>query len=123
MPTTYFVCITASNPFPSHWMFCQPMPVFLAESLHSFSSVKNSLSGLKTWSLLLDLSVEPFPSTDLILTLRGFNQNNQHMLVSKLPLLPTDLIPIVKLLDIYDHVDACLWVFFTFAYFSMIKAF
>ena len=95
---------------------------FLAKSLRSFSSVKNYLSGLKTWSQLFGFLIDAFSSTHLKLTLRGLSHQNQHTPVSKLPLLPKHLIDIVKLLNIYDHVDACLWCFLTLAFFGMLRS-
>lgn len=44
------------------------------------------------------------------------------MKINKLPLLPFHLIDIVKLLNIYDFLDACLWCFLTFAFFGMLRA-
>lgn len=88
----------------------------------SFSSAKNYLSGLKTWSQLLDLPTTSFLSTDFKLTLRGLSHRNQHTPISKLPLLPNHLLNIVSLLDKFDYVDACLWCFLTVGFFGMLRA-
>ncbi|XP_071124704.1 uncharacterized protein [Mytilus edulis] len=110
------------RPFPCIKDILCAYACFLSKSLSSFSSVKNYISGIKTWSHLFGFTVEPFLSTEFKLTLRGLSHKNQHVAVSKLPLLPTHLIDIVRLLNIYDYLDACLWCFLTFAFFGMLRA-
>lgn len=110
------------EPFPCSIDILCAYACFLSKSLKSLSSVKNYLSGLKTWSQLLNIGIDAFTSTDFKLTLRGLSHKNQHVQVSKLPLLPEHLINIVRLLDIFDYVDACLWCFITLAFFGMLRA-
>lgn len=95
---------------------------FISRSLTSFASVKNYLSGLKTWSQILNFNVQAFSSSELRLTLRGLHNCNNHVPRSKLPLLPFDLMRIVQLLDRYDTLDACLWSFMTMAFFGMLRS-
>lgn len=61
----------------------------------SFSSVKNHLSGVKTWSHILNFNIEAFSYSELKLTLRGLNNYNKHVPRSKLPLLPFCLMKIL----------------------------
>lgn len=110
------------KPFPCTTQVLCAYACFLSKSLNSISSVRNYLSGLKTWHQLFDYSVMPFSSTDYKLTLRGISHRNEHVPVSKSPLLPNHLINIISLLDIYDPVDACLWCFLTIAFFGMLRA-
>lgn len=57
--------------------------------------MKNHLSGVKTWSHILNFNIEAFSYSELKLTLRGLNNYNKHVPRSKLPLLPVCLMKIL----------------------------
>lgn len=86
--------------------------------LKSVSSVKNCLSGVKTWHQLFDYSTVTLLSNQFKLTIRVICHMN--VTVSKLSLLPSLLIDIIKLFDTYDSIDACLLCFLT-SLFGMLK--
>lgn len=96
--------------------------IFLSQSFDSSASVKNYISGIKTFSKLLGHDVAPFETVDLRLTVQGISKLSMHVPKSKLPLSCTDLKHIIQMLDVSKPLHACMWVFLTFAFFGMLRA-
>ena len=95
---------------------------FLSQSFESTASVKNYLSGVKTFAKLLGHDMAAFDSVDLKLTLQGISKVSLHIPRSKLPLCCSDLRLMIEMLDRTTPLQACMWVFLTFAYFGMLRA-
>lgn len=95
---------------------------FLSQSFDSSASVKNYISGIKTFSKLLGHDVAPFETVDLRFTVQGISKLSIHVPKSKLPLSCTDLKHIIQMLDVSKPFHACMWVFLTFACFGMLRA-
>ena len=110
------------DPFPCHSETLCDYLCFLSHSLVSTASIKNYLSGLKTWSRLLGHDMSAFENYDIRLTLQGLTKISNHTPKSKLPLTFSDLRKMITLLDVSQPLEACMWVFLTFGFFAMLRA-
>lgn len=90
---------------------------YLSRSLKSPSSVRNYVSGLKTFHYLLGL---PFPSTselEVKLTFRGLDRLKNHVPSKAAPVDPSLLLDLHALLDTSKPHDAVVWCLFVFMFF------
>lgn len=110
------------NPFPCESEVISDYICFLSHSLLSLASIKNYISGLKTISRLLGHDVSSFDNFDVSLTMQGISKINTHLSKSRLPLTISHIRQMVSLLDTAIPIEACMWVFLTFAFFGMLRA-
>ena len=110
------------NPFPCDSDILSDYICFLSHSLLSLASIKNYISGLKTISRLLDHDTSTFDSFNVSLTMQGISKINTHLPKSRLPLNISDIRKMISLLDKTSAIEACMWVFLTFAFFGMLRA-
>ena len=94
---------------------------FLAENFKSFNSVQNYMSGVKTWSSLLEYNNDAFQSPMLKLTLTGLSKLNLSVPNRRLPFQPQHLLDIYESLDLTLTEDSTLWALLLVAFFAMLR--
>ena len=94
---------------------------FLADSLKSSGSVKNYVSGVKTWSTIFGYDSSKFYSIKLWLTISGMEKANEHIPQPKLPVWPSQLKQLHGLLNFDDMVGIVFRSMITIAYFAMLR--
>jgi hypothetical protein len=106
---------------PFHVMntFCVDLPCFWHTVLRP---LRNYLSGVKTWSILLDADVSAFVSTSLRMTLSGITKLSSHIPRGRLPLEPHHLEHMCSYLDLTSPLDVCVRVVLTFGFWGMLRA-
>lgn len=118
----HFCAYYQYQPFPCDSEILCQYAFFLSKSFDSTASVKNYISGVKSFSKLLGHDISAFDSVDLKLTIQGISKVCLHMPKSKLPLSYSDLRLMIQFLDTSKPLQACMWVFLTFAFFGMLRA-
>ena len=119
---TLFCCYYNFKPFPCSEDILCCYVCFLGLSMVSFATVRNYLSGVKTWSNLLDYPTECFQGSALKLTLQGLSKVMSHIPASKFPLTPDLLRQMIQHLDRSNPVDICVWTLLTLGFFGMLRA-
>ena len=94
---------------------------FLSENLTSHGSVRNYLSGVKTWANILDYDTEAFNSPAFKLTVTGLSKLNLSVPNRRLPFFPEHLMSIYKLLNLTEVKDCVLWSLLLVAFFGMLR--
>lgn len=110
------------NPFPCRSEILCDYLCFLSYSLRSTASIKNYLSGLKTWSQLLGHDMSAFDNYDIRLTSQGLTKISSHVPRSRLPFTFLEVREMITILDTSQPLEACMWVFLTFGFFGMLRA-
>lgn len=109
------------TPFPTdHYVVCK-YACFLAEDFKNSNSVRNYISGIKTWSIILQYETKEFYSTALKLTLNGLDKLNINVPNVKLPILPSHLLAIFRNIDLSIALDCVLWSLILIAFFAMLR--
>ena len=94
---------------------------FLAEHFKSSGSVRNYLSGIKTWTVLLKFDVEEFYSPTLKMTLLGVEKLNTYIPKIRLPLEPAHLYSIYKVLDLSSIQNTVFWALLLIGFYGMLR--
>ena len=94
---------------------------FLAEHFKSSGSVRNYLSGIKTWTVLLKFDVEEFYSPALKMTLSGVEKLNTYIPKIRLPLEPAHLYSIYKVLDLSSIQNTVFWALLLIGFYGMLR--
>ena len=90
-------------------------------NLHRVHSVRNYLSGIKTWTVLLKFDVEEFYSPTLKMTLSGVEKLNTYIPKIRLPLEPAQLYSIYKVLDLSSIQNTVFWALLLIGFYGMLR--
>ncbi|CAG2201509.1 unnamed protein product [Mytilus edulis] len=95
--------------------------VFLSDNFKNSGSVRNYLSGVKTWAVLLNFDTEEFNSPSLRLTLSGIDKLNANVPNIKLPFEPYHLNCMFEVLDMTSVQDAVMWAVIMTSFYAMLR--
>lgn len=94
---------------------------FLSENFKSSASVRNYLSGVKTWAIILDFDIHEFSSPSLRLVLTGIDKLNTNVPDVKLAFEPCHLYRMYEALDMSNIQDSVLWAIILIGFFAMLR--
>ncbi|XP_063430649.1 uncharacterized protein LOC134712741 isoform X1 [Mytilus trossulus] len=94
---------------------------FLSDNFKNSGSVRNYLSGVKTWAILLNFDTEEFNSPSLRLTLSGIDKLNTNIPNIKLPFEPYHLNRMFEVLDMTSVQDAVMWAVIMISFYAMLR--
>ena len=94
---------------------------FLSGQFKSSASVRNYISGVKSWMVILGFDATEFYSPSLRLTLTGIEKVNVHIPNRKLPITPEILRGILSVLDLQLVDDVVFWSLLCMAFFGMFR--
>ncbi|CAG2216299.1 unnamed protein product [Mytilus edulis] len=94
---------------------------FLSDNFKNSGSVRNYLSGVKTWAILLNFDTEEFNSPSLRLTLSGIDKLNANVPNIKLPFEPYHLNCMFEVLDMTSVQDAVMWAVIMISFYAMLR--
>lgn len=120
---SYLLFCTKFNkdPFPVDQDTLSTYACFLAENFKSSASVRNYISGVKTWATLFKFNVDEFYSPPIKLTLTGLDKLNTRIPKQKLPLQISDLNKIYSCINQNDVQDIVIWTIILVAFFAMLR--
>lgn len=108
-------------PFPVDPNTVSIYACFLADHFKSSNSVRNYISGIKTWATLLKFAVEDFYSPSVKLTLTGLDKLNTRIPNKKFPILIEHLKAIHSVINLNETNDVVLWTMILVAFFGMLR--
>ncbi|VDI01313.1 Hypothetical predicted protein [Mytilus galloprovincialis] len=94
---------------------------FLSDNFKNSGSVRNYLSGVKTWAILLNFDTEEFNSPSLRLTLSGIDKLNTNVPNTKLPFEPYHLNRMFEIIDMTSVQDAVMWAVIMISFYAMLR--
>ena len=94
---------------------------FLSYNFKSSGSVRNYLSGVKTWAIILNFDLQEFSSPSLRLTLSGMDKLNTNIPNAKLPFEPSHLYQMYEALDMRNVEDVVLWAIILIGFYAMLR--
>ena len=95
--------------------------MFLAEHFKSSGSVRTYLSGINTWTVLVQFDVEETYSPTLNMTLLGVEKLNTNIPKIRLPLEPVHLYIIYKVLDLSSIQNTVFWALLLIGFYGMLR--
>lgn len=98
------------------WYAC-----FLSENFKSSGSVRNYISGVKTWAVLLDFEIEEFSSPSLKLILSGVDKLNTNIPNVRLPFEPGHLYMMYNVMDTSSSMDCVFWAIIMIGFYCMLR--
>jgi len=94
---------------------------FLSRTFRSTQSIRNYISGIKTWHKLLNFDTSSFQDIELKLTLQGLDKTMAHLPHPGLPILPHHLSAIKHRLDLSSPFDATIWASIIVSFFAFLR--
>lgn len=95
--------------------------MFLAEHFKSSGSVRTYLSGINTWTVLVQFDVEETYSPTLNMALLGVEKLNTNIPKIRLPLEPVHLYIIYKVLDLSSFQNTVFWTLLLIGFYGMLR--
>lgn len=94
---------------------------FLSRSFKAVQSIKNYVSGIKTWHKLLGFKFPDKDEFQIKLAFKGISRLQPHCIKQALPITPEILIEIYNILDLQIAENVVFWALFVFAFFMMAR--
>jgi len=109
------------TPFPVDSETISTYACFLSEEFKSSDSIRNYISGIKTWATLFKHNVDNFYSPSVKLTLTGLDKLNIRIPNQRLPLLVSHLFQLYECINQENLSDSVLWALILIAFFGMLR--
>lgn len=109
------------SPFPVSSFTLRCFIQLLSRSFKSVQSIRNYVSGIKTFHSLLGHSTAAFSSIDVILTLQGIAKSSTHHPLQKLPVTPDILLAMYEHLDLQSPLDVAVFAGILIMFFAFLR--
>ncbi|XP_046557458.1 uncharacterized protein LOC124266707 isoform X1 [Haliotis rubra] len=120
--TSLFFCDEVNcKDFPTTTEVLSRYACFLTENFKSVQSVRNYISGVRTWSTILGIDTTDFYAPSVKLTLTGLEKTSTHLVNQRLPLWPWHLEAMFHHFDPHNNEDLSLWAMILLGYFAMLR--
>jgi len=109
------------TPFPASPYVLRCFIQLLSRTFKSHQSIRNYVSGIKTFHSLLGHKTCAFTSIDVLLTMRGIAKLSTHHPRQKLPVTPDMLLNMHKHLDLDDSLDTTVYAAILIMFFAFLR--